>query len=259
MTPAGEAEPAHARIAAAIRRQVENGELQPGQRIPPEQALAEANGVSRPIARLALQILRAEGLIKTIPGRGSVVRPRPILEARDRTPYRRARPGESTSPYARDAIRQGKVPTWDSETVQAKADERVAQRLGITPGDRVMRTTYVFKADGWPVQASTSWEPYDLVGGTPIEEPEGEGRITGVIARFDSIGIRIDRVLEKVHARPATVEERVRIDIPEGIWVITVDRTQYAGGRAVEITDIVIPADRYFLQYEIPVTDEPTT
>lgn len=258
MTPAGDPKPAHVRIADDIRQKIADGEYQVGERIPPEPVIAEAHGVSRPIVRLALQLLRADGTIKTLPGRGSVVRPRPILKVRDRTPYRRPLPGESTSPFARDAIREGKAPDWDWDTVRTRADPRVAERLQISVGDHVMRTTYLFKADGWPVQASTSWEPYDLVGGTPIEEPEGEGRIVGVIARFDSIGINIDRVSELVHSRRATDEERVRIDIPEDVWVITIEREQYAtNGRVAEIADIVIPADRYALYYDIPVQDAP--
>ncbi|CAM5615451.1 UbiC transcription regulator-associated domain-containing protein OS=Streptomyces microflavus OX=1919 GN=Smic_53850 PE=4 SV=1 [Streptomyces microflavus] len=40
----------------------------------------------------------------------------------------------------------------------------VAERLGIEPGDRVMRTHYVFREAGEPIMLSTSWEPLSSPG-----------------------------------------------------------------------------------------------
>lgn len=255
MTPP-DASPKFAQIAAVIRRQIINGEYAPGDRIPSEADLADQHQVARPTAARAIALLRSEGWITSSPKSGSYVRARPALRIRSTSHYRRPKPGETTSPFARDAEREGKRPTWDHETVQVLADARVAERLRITVGDKVMRTSYVFKANDQPVQTSVSWEPYAIVGGTPIEFPEKpESRVetTGVIARMDLIGVHIDQIIERVQSREATAEERLTLDIPEGIWVVTIDRTQWAGDRAAEIADIVIPADRYALEYEIQV------
>jgi DNA-binding FadR family transcriptional regulator len=58
-----------ARIASSIR----SGELAPGARLPTEQALMTAMGVSRTVVREAVAALRADGLVTTRQGSGAFV------------------------------------------------------------------------------------------------------------------------------------------------------------------------------------------
>lgn len=53
--------------------QIESGDLAPGQRLPTEQAIVAATGVSRTVVREALASLRAKGLITTRQGLGAFV------------------------------------------------------------------------------------------------------------------------------------------------------------------------------------------
>jgi GntR family transcriptional repressor for pyruvate dehydrogenase complex len=53
--------------------QIESGQLAPGQRLPTEQAIVAATGVSRTVVREALASLRARGLITTRQGLGAFV------------------------------------------------------------------------------------------------------------------------------------------------------------------------------------------
>jgi GntR family transcriptional regulator len=251
----GDSEPGRAlylRIADELRRLIASGDLPEGARIESESELGRRWNASRLTVRQAVEVLRAEGLVIKQHGRGTFVRRRPALETRSSTRYRRQLAAE-TSPFARDARREGAEPDWSWETQRIRADEPTAVRLGLAPGDHVMRTAYLFRADGRPVQTSVSWEPFALVGGTAIEEPEGTGGPVGVIARMDAIGVRVDRVTERVRSRPATEAERRDLEIADGVWVMTVERTHWAGDRAAETADITIPADRYVLAYEIPV------
>ena len=57
------------RIAAEIR----SGRLEPGARLPTEQELMAAMGVSRTVVREAVSALRAEGLVTTRQGSGAFV------------------------------------------------------------------------------------------------------------------------------------------------------------------------------------------
>jgi DNA-binding FadR family transcriptional regulator len=61
--------------------QIERGDLAPGQRLPTEQAIVEATGVSRTVVREALASLRAKGLIVTRQGLGAFVSERPPPKA----------------------------------------------------------------------------------------------------------------------------------------------------------------------------------
>jgi GntR family transcriptional regulator len=251
MTGDDQSRPLYLRIADDLRDKVASGELAEGARVDSESQLVDRWGTTRSTVRQALDVLRVEGLIVKQHGRGAFVRRRPAVEVRWSSRYLR-RPAGETSPFAKDARREGAEPDWTSETQRVRTDERVAARLGLVAGEHVMRTRYLFRADGRPVQTSVSWEPFTLVGGTAVEEPEGGGPV-GVVARMDSIGVHVDRVVEMVRARPASESERRELDVPEGVWVVAVERTHWAGERAVETADIVIPADRYVLAYEIPV------
>jgi GntR family transcriptional regulator len=59
----------YARIIAQIEQAIVDGDLAPGDRLPPERALAEEHGVSRMTVRQALQSLEARGLLRRAIGR----------------------------------------------------------------------------------------------------------------------------------------------------------------------------------------------
>lgn len=61
-------------LAAQVEEWILAGELQPGEKLPSEQALRLQFGVSRPVVREALARLRERGLIETINGRGTFVK-----------------------------------------------------------------------------------------------------------------------------------------------------------------------------------------
>ncbi|BCP55232.1 GntR family transcriptional regulator [Kaistia sp. 32K] len=64
-------------LADTLIAQIEAGVLKPGQRLPTEQAIVQATGVSRTIVREALATLRAKGLIATRQGLGAFVSTHP--------------------------------------------------------------------------------------------------------------------------------------------------------------------------------------
>lgn len=167
--------------------------------------------------------------------------------------YRRAkREGE----FATDA-RAGMDPSVEATTEVVPAEDDVAERLQVPTGTALTRTVYRFLADGRPTQTSTSYELHDTIAGTPIAVPE-EGPLagTGVITRYDSIGIRIDHVTEEVSMRPPRGSEGIELDIPPAVQVFVIRRTFSAHSKPVETADIVIPGERYALFYSFAVTDE---
>jgi len=62
-------------LAARLAEDVTQGRLAPGQRLPTEQALMAAYGVSRTVVREAVSALRTEGLVTTRQGVGAFVAP----------------------------------------------------------------------------------------------------------------------------------------------------------------------------------------
>jgi GntR family transcriptional regulator len=68
------AEPPYRQIAAWLRARIEAGEFRPGlDPLPSEKDLQETFEVARDTARRAIAVLRDEGLVQTIPQRGTYV------------------------------------------------------------------------------------------------------------------------------------------------------------------------------------------
>jgi hypothetical protein len=86
----------------------------------------------------------------------------------------------------------------------------------------VLRTDYVFKADGQPAMLSTSWESLDLTRGTPIVMPEeGPHAGRGVAERMLVIGKPITGWIETVGARLGTAEESAKLAHPPGSVMVS--------------------------------------
>jgi AcrR family transcriptional regulator len=80
--------PPYARIAAEIREQISSGALRPGDRVPSTRQITERWGVAMATATKVLTALGQEGLVRAIPGVGTVVA----------GPSRRAPAGRATDP-----------------------------------------------------------------------------------------------------------------------------------------------------------------
>ncbi|MGW0960190.1 GntR family transcriptional regulator [Streptomyces gelaticus] len=71
--PSSDTRPPYRRVADVLRDEIERGVLQPGQQLPSHRELQERFEVANMTARSALRVLRDEGLIHTVQGRGSFV------------------------------------------------------------------------------------------------------------------------------------------------------------------------------------------
>jgi GntR family transcriptional regulator len=70
-------EPMYAQLASILRGKITSGELSRLDLLPSESVLVQEHGVSRDTARRAIAVLREEGLVFTVPQRGTYVGPRP--------------------------------------------------------------------------------------------------------------------------------------------------------------------------------------
>ncbi|MCO6004457.1 GntR family transcriptional regulator [Actinoallomurus purpureus] len=241
-------------VADALRRQIVEGELAAGARLPSRAQLAEQFHVSENVVRRAIDVLMAEGLIETRTGARPTVRPRPQLRRLTRSWYREQRGG---SPFRADMRAQGHEADWTCRSTTTTAPAGIAERLRVEPGAPVMRSDYVFTSDGEPVMISTSYEPLELTRDTPVMLPErGPHAGRGVRDRMAVIGQRIVTAAEVVTARPVTQDETTALNASAGTIVMVIQRTYWTEERPVETADIVVPVDRYELLYLIPVEGE---
>ncbi|TDB83623.1 GntR family transcriptional regulator [Actinomadura sp. KC216] len=244
-------QPAYLRIADELRRQIVDGRLGPGDRVPSRHQLARDHGVSDRVAVEAVRLLVSEGYVESRSGSGTYVRQRPTVKRLTRSWYRAH--GRADSPFRADMEAQGRAGTWRSSSETSTATPAVAERLGVAEGDPVMRTRYTFLADEQPVMLSTSWEPLALTRGTPVMLPEsGPYAGAGVVARMRAIEQTVTLASEIVTARAILADEADELGEPMGAIVMVIQRT-YSGDHPVETADIVVPVDRYELEYVIPV------
>ncbi|MFF4650474.1 TetR/AcrR family transcriptional regulator C-terminal domain-containing protein [Streptomyces sp. NPDC001380] len=141
--------PRSGRIAAELRRRIAAGELAPGDRVPSTREITREWGVAMATATRALTELRREGLVRAVPGVGTVVADvdagadagagagRPVRDARQAgprpAPAARARRRSATD----GALTPGRVVTTavavaDAEGLAAVSMRRVAAELGVS-------------------------------------------------------------------------------------------------------------------------------
>lgn len=69
------ATPVYMQVADILRARIESGQLIPDRPVPSESQLQQEFGVARGTARKAIAVLREQGLVVTVKGRGSYVSP----------------------------------------------------------------------------------------------------------------------------------------------------------------------------------------
>ena len=109
-------------IAADLRRRIESGELAPGRRVPSTREITRQWGVAMATATKALTELRHDGLVRAVPGVGTIVAgPQPTLP--------RSARGDLTPERIVDAA----IAVADAEGLAAVSMRRVATELGAAP------------------------------------------------------------------------------------------------------------------------------
>lgn len=247
--------PLYKQLAGEVRERIKSGEFRSGEQLPSEAEYHESHGVSRMTVRLAMQELRAEGLVVSWQGRGTFV----ADPKREPMPYR-ASVVHSAAVRARrpglDAFRVelaelGRKGFQDLRVERIPAPEEIASRLGLAPGDPVVVRRHRQVVEGQPYALVDSWFDAALADGTPLAE---DVKVPG---GTDSLMVALD--LEALHrrdevtARMPTPEEAQALDIAGGVPVVIVVATELAAeGRPVEVYVRVMPADRVSLVYEVP-------
>jgi len=244
--------PVFRQIADHLRGLISSGQLAPGEALPSESQLVGHYGVTRTTARVAVAVLKGEGLVVSEHGKGSYVRPRPQVRRLGSDRFARRHREAGKAAFVAEVESAGSKPTVDQITVtEERPPAGVARRLGLTGRAKTVVRRRRYLIDGQPVELATSYIPAALGRGTAIAEPNsGPG---GIYARLEEQGHRLDRFAEEVRARMPLPEEAQALRLPSGVPVFQLVRTAYdTDGEAVEVCDTVMSSDVYQLDYELP-------
>ncbi|MER6491156.1 GntR family transcriptional regulator [Streptomyces griseorubiginosus] len=247
-------QPPSRRIAEDLRRQIETGELHPGDKLPSERALAETYGAARNTAREAIRILAEQGLVTAKHGSGVFVRePQRLFRfGSDRYSLKNRETG--LTPFRLEAKRQGKTARIEVPSIaRERPPADVAERLQVPVGEEsvVHRENHYF-ADDEPVQIVSTYVRWDEAQGTLLMQPK-TGK-DGIYGRLEELGHVMTRVRDEISARMPTPEEAAILELLPGVPVLEVLHTSLdQDGVPFEVSRYVHRADQTGLLYELPV------
>ncbi|MEW9530772.1 GntR family transcriptional regulator [Microbispora sp. NPDC049125] len=239
-------------IADELRKQIDSGNLKPGDPLPSEADLQAKHGVSRQTVRLAFRNLAQEGLISGGQGRPRTVRTWEPLRWRlsaFESIARHAAGDPASDQWAEDVRTQGREPRQDVEVAIVYPPPRVAELLGVDPETPTVARRRIRYVDGAPFALATSYFHEEDVRGTPLMQPKDVSAPGGVLA---SIGLVQARFIDEVHARMPTRAEADALDMSPGTPVAEHIRTGYdSQGKTLRVMITIAPGDRYILVYEL--------
>jgi GntR family transcriptional regulator len=253
LDPSGE-HPLYRQLADALRAQILTGALLPGQRLPSEPELAEEYSVARNTIRLALGLLRSEGLVYTGRGRGTFV-VADLSAVPLREPASRLKPGQRRgSDVTADAFvewiaERGRSGRMQIKVERLSAPEEIASRLGLADDEDVIVRRRVQFVDERPSALADTWYRADLVAGTEIARSEDITR--GANQVLAELGHEVVRRHDEISARMPTPIEAQALGIAGGVPVITRIRTGFdAQDEPIAVYLGVFPTDRHVLVYD---------
>lgn len=204
-------DPPYAQITSAIRADITSGKLAEGDTIPSARQIAASWGVALATATRVLRSLREEGLVRAVPGIGTIVSAaNGGFGGRDRFAATR----ESGFVYASNE----RAEVLSAALVEAP--RAVAEALGMEPGVRVVRRERIVRRGSEVVSSSVSWLPGDLAERAPRlldTERIREGTFAYV---QNAIGVIIDHGREHSAAAAATEEQAASLGVELGSPVL---------------------------------------
>lgn len=144
--------PLYNQLGRALRRFIEQAELEPGDRFPAEEMIAARFGVSRPTANRAVQELISHGWLERERGRGTFVRNQPIVDLTLLSENL-----SFTEQFPRDAV----LHTEFIERKVLKPERRIAQALALPPEAPILYLRRLRFVNEAPVMVCDSYLPAD--------------------------------------------------------------------------------------------------
>jgi GntR family transcriptional regulator len=231
------AAPKYVRLAQTIQRRIEDGTYPPGTRVPSENQLVQAFGMSRPTVVRALELLKRDGWVESRQGYGTIVRGRSeVVEQKDRRGREALERDESQAAGRLVEVGEISVPV------------RVAAVLGLPKRAEVLMRRFLVEEDGEAVELVSSYFPAGLVEDTELASTEA---LSGSVREHLEARkkVRFDHVTERVSARLPESDEAGLLGLPDGVPVLSVLVIACdASGQALQVSDVLLPADRQELE-----------
>ena len=253
--------PRYLQVAEDLRKQILDGALQPGDPMPSEATMSKTYSLSRTSIRGAIRQLREWGLVRAEQGRGTYVRA--ARQRVTRTPERyqwekdRARMGEDqrrregATEY--DTGRPMHELVFTAEYLEIPADPDLAEAFGVEIGTPLLERRFRTRTQDelGPLALVRSWLPHAIAAkNEALLDAANEPWPGGTQHQLKTVGVEIDRITDRVLARPPSPDEAIDLDIDPGVAILALRKTSIdTKGGVVEVSDVVLAGDRTELVY----------
>lgn len=232
--------PIFAQIRARLEDTISSGDLVAHQRIPSERQLSDRFRVSRMTVRQALDALTRDRFLYSLPGKGTFVADRKIIE----------QPLQHLTSFTQDILARGMRPSsrlLEGRIVQASFE--MARLFGLAPTVEIVQVTRLRLADDEPLAIEAVHIPSALVPGLLDRDLAAESLYL-ILGR--DYGLALVGARQTIEAAEPTVEEQRILGLDGPRPVLRISRlTHDANGHVVEYARSVYRGDRYHLTVEL--------
>ena len=242
-------QPKRERIADDIRRQILDGSLVPGSKLPTEVEITASYEVARQTARDALGVLVNEGLIESRRPIGYFVRSRRRMDYRPQSDLKLPPPEALQDSFLTEQSLQGRQPAQEIDVSIVAPHPEIAKRLNLGSGELAVVRRRIRYLDGEPFYSNDSYFPLDIAQGTAIMVPHDIA--LGANSTLVEHGYVQTRAVDEIFVRMPRPEEAVRLGLTPGTPVAIHLTTGFtAEGKAVRCVHNVLPGDKHVIIYE---------
>ena len=232
--------PAYLQIADALREKIRSGRYLPGAQLPSERELMETWKVSSRTIRVALDQLRAEGLVVSYQGRGVFVREQIV-------PRRLSTDIATSLGWYHTLSRQGLKPAGQTTVTQALCPPEAAEWLGIDTGTVVTIRDRLLGTEGEPpVMLATSYFPKMVTDKAPDLTDPHRGGMPELLR--DAFGDTYSH--DVITTRMPTPREQQRLDLQPGTPVLVIKGGTYdQDNRPLHFIEVIAAGGRIEFAY----------
>ncbi|MBT1048646.1 GntR family transcriptional regulator [Streptococcus macedonicus] len=223
--------PAYIRIHDAIKKEIDRGVWEIGQRLPSERDLADDYEVSRMTLRQAITLLVEEGILERRVGSGTYVASHRVQEKM-----------RGTTSFTEIVRSQGKTPSSQLISYQRKlANEAEIQQLQLKATDTVVRMERVRFADNVPLVFEVASIPEKL-----IQSFNQEDITEHFFQTLTDNGYEIGKSQQTIYAKNASERVANYLKVPKNHAVLALTQVSYfTDGRPFEYVHSQYVGDRF--------------
>lgn len=223
--------PAYIRIHDVLKKKIDDGFWEIGQRLPSERDLADDYEVSRMTLRQAITLLVEEGILERRVGSGTYVASHRVQEKM-----------RGTTSFTEIVHSQGKTPSSQLISYQRKpANETEIQQLQLKATDTVVRMERVRFADNVPLVFEVASIPEKL-----IQSFNQEDITEHFFQTLMDNGYEIGKSQQTIYAKNASECVANYLKVPKNHAVLTLTQVSYfTDGRPFEYVHSQYVGDRF--------------